>query len=73
MTTATRPAVRQGGSGLLLAAVALLGGYVLFCHGCHGDEDNELLAAASPVSVAAPASAPAGQSTAPGPVAPPGP
>jgi hypothetical protein len=26
--------------------LALLGGYLLFCHGCHGDEDNELLAAA---------------------------
>ena len=23
-------------------AVALLAGYLLFCHGCHGDEDNEL-------------------------------
>jgi hypothetical protein len=23
-------------------ALALLGGYLLFCHGCHGDEDNEL-------------------------------
>jgi hypothetical protein len=22
----------------------LLAGYVLFCHGCHGDEDTELLA-----------------------------
>jgi hypothetical protein len=22
--------------------VALLAGYLLFCHGCHGDEDNEL-------------------------------
>jgi hypothetical protein len=27
-------------------ALGLLGGYLLFCHGCHGDEDNELLAAA---------------------------
>jgi hypothetical protein len=26
-----------------LAAVAL-GGYLLYCHGCHGDEDNELFA-----------------------------
>lgn len=25
-------------------ALALLGGYLLFCHGCHGDEDNELFA-----------------------------
>src|SRR5579871_1900313 len=24
---------------------ALVGGYLLFCHGCHGDEDDELLAA----------------------------
>jgi hypothetical protein len=23
-------------------ALALLAGYLLFCHGCHGDEDNEL-------------------------------
>ena len=22
--------------------VLLLAGYALFCHGCHGDEDNEL-------------------------------
>jgi hypothetical protein len=22
--------------------MALLAGYLLFCHGCHGDEDNEL-------------------------------
>jgi len=26
-------------------ALALLPGYLLFCHGCHGDEDNELFAA----------------------------
>src|SRR5712692_2423416 len=25
--------------------LGLLGGYFLFCHGCHGDEDNELLGA----------------------------
>ena len=25
------------------AALLLLAGYLLFCHGCHGDEDNELL------------------------------
>lgn len=24
----------------------LLAGYVLFCHGCHGDEDNELFSRA---------------------------
>ena len=28
----------------LWVALALLGGYLLFCHGCHGDEDNELFA-----------------------------
>src|SRR5205085_7537137 len=28
-------------------AVVILGGYLLFAHGCHGDEDNELLAAAA--------------------------
>jgi hypothetical protein len=27
-------------------ALALLAGYLLFCHGCHGDEDNELFARA---------------------------
>ena len=26
-------------------AFLLLGGYLLFAHGCHGDEDNELFAA----------------------------
>jgi hypothetical protein len=25
-----------------IAALLLLGGYLLFAHGCHGDEDNEL-------------------------------
>ena len=25
-------------------ALWLLAGYLLFCHGCHGDDDNELLA-----------------------------
>jgi hypothetical protein len=24
--------------------LVLLAGYLLFCHGCHGDEDNELFA-----------------------------
>jgi hypothetical protein len=28
-------------------AIALLAGYLLFCHGCHGDEDTELFANAS--------------------------
>jgi hypothetical protein len=31
----------RGGGFLLL----LLAGYLLFCHGCHGDEDNELFTA----------------------------
>jgi hypothetical protein len=26
--------------------LALLAGYLLFCHGCHGDEDNELFVGA---------------------------
>jgi hypothetical protein len=26
--------------------VFVIGGYLLFAHGCHGDEDNELFAAA---------------------------
>ena len=52
MTTATaprrsappQPVPLRGGGGWLLgaAAAALLAGYLLFCHGCHGDEDNEL-------------------------------
>src|SRR6516225_2128671 len=29
--------------GLVWLLFCLLGGYLLFCHGCHGDEDNELL------------------------------
>jgi len=32
------------GRGRLWVALALLAGYLLFCHGCHGDEDNELFA-----------------------------
>lgn len=27
-----------------LAIFLLVAGYLLFCHGCHGDEDNELFA-----------------------------
>ena len=27
------------------AVLFLLAGYLLFCHGCHGDEDNELFTA----------------------------
>jgi hypothetical protein len=56
MTTATRPTAepfrsaapppRCWGGRLLVAAVAAgLAGYLLFCHGCHGDDDNELFAA----------------------------
>jgi hypothetical protein len=30
----------------LWVVLALLAGYLLFCHGCHGDEDNELFARA---------------------------
>ncbi|HKB37841.1 MAG TPA: hypothetical protein VKD72_15445, partial [Gemmataceae bacterium] len=26
------------------AAFVLVAGYLLFCHGCHGDEDHELFA-----------------------------
>jgi hypothetical protein len=40
-----RPAVEEAPSRRrwwVLAALALVGGYLLFCHGCHGDEDNEL-------------------------------
>jgi hypothetical protein len=54
ITSAAEPTVpaekardsRKGRGGwvgwLLLAAAALLTGYVVFGHGCHGDEDNEL-------------------------------
>ena len=35
------PARRSRG---VVVALALLAGYLLFCHGCHGDEDNELFA-----------------------------
>ncbi len=28
----------------VVAAMVVLAGYLLFCHGCHGDEDNELFA-----------------------------
>jgi hypothetical protein len=30
-----------------VAAMMLLAGYLVFAHGCHGDEDNELLALAA--------------------------
>ena len=42
---------RPWGLGILL----LLGGYLLFAHGCHGDEDNELLVRRKPRLSAAPA------------------
>jgi hypothetical protein len=35
--------VRRGGPAWVrVVAAALLVGYLLFAHGCHGDEDNEL-------------------------------
>ena len=36
-----------------LVAVLLLAGYLLFAHGCHGDEDNELLAVTHAVAQSA--------------------
>ena len=39
------PSTRSAGRMRWLPLV-LLGGYLLFCHGCHGDEDNELFASA---------------------------
>jgi len=40
---------------LFLGGFLLLAGYALFCHGCHGDEDNELFASrlAAPLTAAA--------------------
>lgn len=38
------PQGRGGHYGWLV--LFALGGYLLFAHGCHGDEDNELLASA---------------------------
>lgn len=32
------------------ALYALFAGYLVFAHGCHGDEDNELLCRAAAVS-----------------------
>ena len=37
------PEVRMGWKRWL--TLALLGGYLLFCHGCHGNEDDELFGA----------------------------
>jgi len=34
----------------LWVGLALLAGYLLFCHGCHGDEDNELFIGARNVT-----------------------
>ncbi|HZT81974.1 MAG TPA: hypothetical protein VFA26_17240 [Gemmataceae bacterium] len=39
----TPPAIRRWDRWAFLL---LLAGYLLFCHGCHGDEDNELFALA---------------------------
>jgi hypothetical protein len=36
-----------------VAVVVLLAGYVLFAHGCHGDEDNELFDALPAIQGAA--------------------
>jgi len=33
------------GRWLFVGGFVFLAGYLLFCHGCHGDEDNELFAA----------------------------
>ncbi len=43
----------------LWVALALLAGYLLFCHGCHGDEDNELFAGGRAAMTIAPAGSPA--------------
>jgi hypothetical protein len=37
------PAARRF-RGICVLAFFLLGGFLLFAHGCHGDEDNELFA-----------------------------
>src|SRR5262245_27869975 len=36
-------AKRKRRRGLFFAGFLLLAGYLLLCHGCHGDEDNELI------------------------------
>jgi hypothetical protein len=38
------PAVRRWSAACRWMAFILLAGYLLFAHGCHGDEDHELLA-----------------------------
>src|SRR5947209_17603391 len=46
--TSDPPAAKhQRDRRLYFAAFLLLAGYVLLCHGCHGDEDNELFASRS--------------------------
>jgi hypothetical protein len=44
-----RPAPPRRRGWIYVMAALLLGGYLLFAHGCHGDEDNELFAAARAV------------------------
>jgi hypothetical protein len=39
-----KPAPNDAAKWFRWLALALLGGYLLFCHGCHGDEDDELFA-----------------------------
>ena len=34
---------RAGPAWVRVVVLLLLMGYILFAHGCHGDEDNELL------------------------------
>jgi hypothetical protein len=48
---------RPCGRALGLLIALLLAGYLLFAHGCHGDEDNELLTSARGGVSAAPPSA----------------
>jgi hypothetical protein len=49
---ASTPCTNEQGCGSLwrLAVVLLLTGYLLVAHGCHGDEDNELLGLAPALS-----------------------
>jgi hypothetical protein len=37
-----RPEAGQRRRRWAWVVLALAAGYLLFCHGCHGDEDNEL-------------------------------
>ena len=46
------PEYRNHWPWLAWPALALLAGYLLSCHGCHGDEDNELFARASDAAAA---------------------